>query len=157
MAPATRDRNEIITSQLPRDELLGLLDTMAPGNAQRVTAEMAIPNVPEYDGLADEPPAPATTSGELDVVVRFTSPASDSRPTLALAPLRRPDDDVGPHVLLPPPPPAVLATSSQPALLLPTPSALIAPPDRRRLPRWAIVAVSTALTLFLAGLVALVA
>lgn len=85
-----RQENET-TSQIPRDDLLGLLDTMQPGTAQRITAEFPIPS---------------------EVVVRFTRPTA---PRLDVT--------------------AVIA------------------PERPRLPSWAIVAISCALTVLLATLV----
>lgn len=59
-----RQDNEI-TSRIPRQELAGLLDTMAPRTAQRITAEFPI----------------------AEVVVRFTTPASnvEAAPTMRVA------------------------------------------------------------------------
>lgn len=52
------------TCRIPRDELLGLLNTMTPVDQQRITAEFAAPVVPA------------------DVVVRFREPAQLTRTRL---------------------------------------------------------------------------
>ena len=64
-----RNSNEVITSQIPRAELAGLLETMTPVDQQRVTAEIAVVEVP----------------GD-DVVVRFMKPSIPDLPVVSLEP-----------------------------------------------------------------------
>jgi hypothetical protein len=64
------------TCRIPRDELLGLLNTMTPHDQQRITAEMPAVMPPEDDNGETQAGAPPA-----DFVIKFKQPAKKITPT----------------------------------------------------------------------------
>jgi hypothetical protein len=74
-------RDNEITSQICRNELLGLLNTMTPFEQQRITAEIVAPVVDVAEVAADEP----VVNESSRFSIRFAAPAA-AAPTPAPAP-----------------------------------------------------------------------
>lgn len=83
-----RQPNEVITAQIPRTELLELLDAMTPVEQQRVTAEMAATMpLEDDDEVARIVDVPRADTSSLDVVVRFTKMSMSIEPRVIAPPV----------------------------------------------------------------------
>lgn len=70
-----RHPNEIITSRIPRQELVGLLETMIPFEQQRVTAEHEVVDVAEIIASLPADIDVIQRTSTLELTVRFSPPA----------------------------------------------------------------------------------
>jgi hypothetical protein len=129
-------RDDEITSQICRNQLLGLLNTMTPFEQQRITAEIVAPIV-ELADLAE--PVPVATDSVSSFSIRFAK-ATVAPPPVAPMPV---------------PQPAAAAPVLQPAAARPAPSASAT--EQARLSSLAIVLTSFGVTLAIGALVMMAA